>query len=263
MITVNITEIRQPVTVHLTNPTPTLVVNVVERQGEPGEPGLSVELQMTDTHLQWRQEGGVWSDLIAIASITGPPGLPGNDGSEGAPGVDGQDGQPGADGQDGAPGVDGRSVELQVTSTHIQWRLVGDSTWINLVAFEDIAVPADVLRADGSVKMQAEGTSYLTQVAAQGYFELMSAAGDKTTEFSEGTGVVLKANAFYTEFPQTVTVVSSSFNGTRTTVNFTPTVNAVYNSASPVLPFMATTPGDIATKAYVDNLIEQVINMIP
>lgn len=259
MITVNITEIRQPVTVHLTNPAPTLVVNVVERQGEPGEPGLSVELQMTNTHLQWRQEGGEWSDLIAIASITGPQGLPGSDGSDGSPGVDGQDGQPGADGQDGAPGVDGRSVELQVTSTHIQWRLVGDSTWINLVAFDDIAVPADVLRADGSVKMQAEGEAYGLQVAAQNYFKLLT-LGDLTSIFTPGKEVILRANPVYTTFPVIVTVVSSIFNGSRTQVNFSPTVsNAVYNAASLIEPFMAVNDGDIVTKAYLEYRIQQLI----
>lgn len=39
----------------------------------------------------------------------------------------------------GSPGSPGASVELQKSSTHIQWRLVGGTTWTNLVALADIA----------------------------------------------------------------------------------------------------------------------------
>jgi hypothetical protein len=35
-------------------------------------------------------------------------------------------------------GADGRNIELQSNSTHIQWRYVGDVTWTNLVALEDL-----------------------------------------------------------------------------------------------------------------------------
>ncbi|MCK5499874.1 MAG: hypothetical protein KAI82_01285, partial [Tritonibacter mobilis] len=33
----------------------------------------------------------------------------------------------------GADGADGVPVELQASATHIQWRLVGAATWIDLV----------------------------------------------------------------------------------------------------------------------------------
>lgn len=39
------------------------------------------------------------------------------------------------------PGEDGKSVELQNNGTHIQWRLVGDPTWIDLVSLDDITGP--------------------------------------------------------------------------------------------------------------------------
>jgi hypothetical protein len=35
-------------------------------------------------------------------------------------------------------GADGRNIELQSNSTHIQWRYVGDVTWTDLVALEDL-----------------------------------------------------------------------------------------------------------------------------
>ena len=67
-----------------------------------------------EPYIQWRQGGGAWNNLIALSAITG------------------------ADGTDGLNGADGKNVELQVTSTHIQWRNVGDASWQNLVALTSI-----------------------------------------------------------------------------------------------------------------------------
>ena len=40
-----------------------------------GDKGLPVELQSSATHLQWRYVGaGAWTDLVALADITGPAG---------------------------------------------------------------------------------------------------------------------------------------------------------------------------------------------
>jgi hypothetical protein len=44
----------------------------------------------------------------------------------------------GSDGGDGADGADGSEVELQKSATHIQWRYVGEATWTNLVALDDL-----------------------------------------------------------------------------------------------------------------------------
>lgn len=41
----------------------------------------------------------------------------------------------------GDAGDDGREVELQKSATHIQWRYVGDPTWVNLVPLTDITGP--------------------------------------------------------------------------------------------------------------------------
>ena len=38
-------------------------------------------------------------------------------------------------------GVDGKSIELQNTGTYIQWRLVGNLDWINLIAIADLEGP--------------------------------------------------------------------------------------------------------------------------
>lgn len=44
------------------------------RDGIDGQDGKSVELQKTTTHIQWRQEDGVWQDLIALADLKGEKG---------------------------------------------------------------------------------------------------------------------------------------------------------------------------------------------
>ena len=104
-----------------------------------GADGREVELQATETHIQWRYVGAEsWTDLIALSAITGPAGANGNDGAPGAAGADGKsayelaveagfggdtaawlaslvgapgaagaDGAPGANGNDGAPGANG------------------------------------------------------------------------------------------------------------------------------------------------------------
>lgn len=48
--------------------------------GAAGAAGLSVELQTTATHVQWRQAGGSWADLIALSTLTGATGATGAQG---------------------------------------------------------------------------------------------------------------------------------------------------------------------------------------
>ena len=44
----------------------------------------------------------------------------------------------------GPQGDDGREVELQTTATHVQWRYVGDLTWLDLT-------PLSVISGGGGV----------------------------------------------------------------------------------------------------------------
>lgn len=64
----------------------------------------------------YQKSAGTWGS--PVANIKGPPGLDGDDGE------------------------DGREVELQKSATHIQWRYVGDPTWVNLLPLTDITGPA-------------------------------------------------------------------------------------------------------------------------
>ena len=44
-------------------------------EGPKGDPGENIELQLTETHIQWRAgEAGTWQNLVALADIEGPQG---------------------------------------------------------------------------------------------------------------------------------------------------------------------------------------------
>lgn len=92
--------------------------------GVDGGDGREVELQKSATHIQWRYVGDVtWLNLVALTDIKGDQGI---QGIQGNAGIDGDD------------GIDGKSVEIQNNGTYIQWRLIGDTTWINIVALIDL-----------------------------------------------------------------------------------------------------------------------------
>lgn len=47
-------------------------------------------------------------------------------------------------------GTDGREIQLQKTSTYIQWRYVGETGWTNLIALTDITGPTGATGAAGT-----------------------------------------------------------------------------------------------------------------
>lgn len=82
-----------------------------------GSAGKEIELQKGTTYIQWRVVGAsTWINLVALADLAGTPG---------------------SNGTNGTNGSNGLSVELQTTSTHIQWKQTGGS-WANLVALADL-----------------------------------------------------------------------------------------------------------------------------
>lgn len=117
-------------------------------QGLQGVAGREIQLQKTLTHIQWRYVGDSdWINLLSLADVKGEKGdtgLPGADGYTPVKGVDYFDGQDGEDGYtpikntDYFDGEDGREVEFQKSSTHIQWRYVGDVSWTNLIPLTEI-----------------------------------------------------------------------------------------------------------------------------
>ena len=176
-------------------------LNVGQIQGPPGPDGADgadgreIELQTTATHVQWRYVGdSTWTNLIAISAITGPAGQDGTDGADGA------------DGMDGADGADGTEVELQATSTHIQWRYVSASTWTNLVALSVITGPAGADGANGTNGTNgadgadgADGASAYEVAVANGFVgneaawlaSLVGADGNDGTDGNDGWSPIL------------------------------------------------------------------------
>jgi hypothetical protein len=69
-------------------------------------------------------------------------------------------GATGSAGADGADGADGKSVELQKTDTHIQWRLAGEVAWSDIVALAEIKGDKGDTGAAGYTPIR--GTDYWT-----------------------------------------------------------------------------------------------------
>ncbi len=85
----------------------------------------------------------------------------------------GEMGPTGATGSTGPAGVDGEEVELQVTATHIQWRL-GTGTWVDLVALSGLEGPTgpqgiqgDTGTAGREVELSVDATHILWRYSGE------------------------------------------------------------------------------------------------
>lgn len=114
---------------------------------------------VTSTGDLWIYSGTTWNNA---GPIQGPEGPIGPTGDQGPAGIDGID------------GVDGASVQLQKTSTEIQWRLVGGSTWNTLVTLDELKGPVG---DDGPPGPSGPGFSYRGTVATVGNLPSSSTQG--------------------------------------------------------------------------------------
>ncbi len=95
-----------------------------------GIDGKQIEIRNNSTYIQQRYVGDVsWVDIILVDDLRGIKGDTGNAG------------EAGANGTNGANGVDGKQVEMRSNGTYVQWRFVGDTTWIDLVAITALQGP--------------------------------------------------------------------------------------------------------------------------
>lgn len=67
---------------------PTRWIEQAAPAGPAGDDGLSVELQKSATHIQWRQTGGTWADLVLLADLVGAAGSAGAAGAKWHTGTD-------------------------------------------------------------------------------------------------------------------------------------------------------------------------------
>lgn len=76
-----------------------------------GSDAREIELQKSSTAIQWRYAGdSEWTDLVTLAEITGPAGIPGPQGPtgpQGEPGAQGPKGDTGPQGEKGETGAQG------------------------------------------------------------------------------------------------------------------------------------------------------------
>lgn len=84
--------------------------------GPKGDNGKSIEIQKTDTEIQWKYEGDEqWKSLITLDTLTG---------------------------KNGADGINGKSVEIRKNvgdnKTTIQWSYYGEDSWVDIIDIEAI-----------------------------------------------------------------------------------------------------------------------------
>lgn len=76
--------------------------------GKDGKDGREIELQKTQTHIQWRYAGQIsWNNLILLSELIGKQGPRGEKGDRGERGAIGYTGSPGAQGPRGPQGYTG------------------------------------------------------------------------------------------------------------------------------------------------------------
>lgn len=146
--------------------------------GSAGMDGKVTEFQVSASHIQWRYLGETtWTNLIALDQFKGAPG------ATGAAGVDGISVVSASINQQGhliltmsnqqtidaglvvsPAGTDGKQVEFQLSETHLQWRYIGDTTWINLIALDSLKGATGSAGASGSDGREVEfqvGTTHI------------------------------------------------------------------------------------------------------
>lgn len=95
--------------------------------GQDGRDGREIELRKGKTHIEWNYVGeDNWKQLVSIEELKGQKGQDGQKGDAGTPGKDGQD------------GANGKEIELRKGETHIEWNYVGEESWEQLIALEDL-----------------------------------------------------------------------------------------------------------------------------
>lgn len=199
--------------------------NLIELATLHGADGEQVSLQKTATYIQWRLGTGAWQNLVALTDLKADPqplknrsnwatGTTYNPGDyvaatsttssakslyfliDAAPYVSNT--EPKSDSThwlelqppQGAPGNDGKNIELQKTSTAIQWRKVGDASWQNLVLLSDLkgdpgndGKSVELQKTDTYIQWRKVGDTAWTNLVAVA--DLVGATG-KNIELQKG-----------------------------------------------------------------------------
>lgn len=103
-----------------------------------GKDETQINFRVEGEYIQWTEDGKTWTNLIELDELQGAQGI---------------------------QGVAGKQVEFNVSSTHIQWRYVGDETWNNLIALEDIKGKKTeiIIGEDGYWYIDGKKTDYMAE----------------------------------------------------------------------------------------------------
>jgi len=115
------------------------------------------------------------------------------------------------DGKKGDAGDDGREVELQNSGTYVQWRYVGDATWINLIALSALVGPPGDDGTDGTdgqeIELQVSATHIQWRyVGAPTWTNLIALSaitgpgGDDGTDGTDGREVELQSSVTHVQW---------------------------------------------------------------
>lgn len=198
------------------------LVALSEIEGTPGDDGREVQLQKSSTAIQWRYTGEtVWHDLVQLADLKADPqplknrsnwvsGTTYNPGDYVAATATASSSKSLYFLIDAVPyvsntepksdlthwlelsppqGADGREVEFQKTSTAVQWRYVGDTTWTTLYLLSDVqGIPGknpqfQLNTAQDAVQWRLEGDATWQNLFA---LALIKGADGKNIELQKG-----------------------------------------------------------------------------
>lgn len=174
-----------------------------------------IEMRVNATHVQYKYvDGTTWYDVILLTDIEGSQGLKGDTGDTGATGPagsigpsgpQGSVGPTGPQGAAGETGPQGPNLELQKTATHIQWRVVGATTWNNLVPLTDITGPQGATGATG----------------ATGSTGPQGATGNTGAQGPAGTAATVSVGTVTTGAPGTSVAITNAGTTSAAVFNFT------------------------------------------
>ncbi|MGN0787504.1 MAG: leucine-rich repeat domain-containing protein [Candidatus Onthoplasma sp.] len=106
----------------------------------------NVQVRVQDGYVQWSSNDSEWQNVISIDEILEVVG----------------DDIKGEQGIQGPQGVAGKQVEFNVSSTYIQWRYVGETSWKNLIALSGLKGKDGIDGIDGR-EVEFRQTTYYIQ----------------------------------------------------------------------------------------------------
>lgn len=138
----------------------------------------------------------------------------------------------------GSPGTPGPAIELQTSATHIQWKVAGAASWINLVALADLEGPAGP-----SIEMQTTSTHIQYRVVGGSSWADIIALSELTGE--AGLAATISVGSVTTGAPGSSASVTNTGSSSAAVLDF-----AIPRGASGIDGVAATISiGDIATGA--------------